>query len=411
MMFKGMNILPWILVSVFSLIIGAGILYYLVAPPLEMSMFLAVTIILSSLVVYISARSFRRRQILLGISAITVFLVVGFLVSNSVYLSQEEHRVLPTITRSLSDKGDGHTAVIYFTHGEPPAYSAMPWIETFHELDADGVSFIPAPFRAFFLNNLRSEYLMIGGSYHNKEHQQMIKSLEDSMPDQKAEGTRFYLSFLDSNPRPDAMAIQALNEGASKMVIMPVFLTISSHTKAGQEMIEALELEKYGVEVKIAEPLWNSSSLKQMFVTRSNLYSDGADKNKVGILLVGHGQPDDWDKIYASQTKQENSFREDVRQLLIQDGFEPDMIKMAWMEFKEPKIGVAVKELLSNGASTIFIFPASISASSIHSDIQIPLEVQKAGVPEGVKVINMGAWGNDPLVIQAIGEKILARIP
>ena len=411
MRLKGFTIIPWIVISIFSLIIGASTLHYLVTPPLEMSIFLTITIILSSLVVYISARSFKRWNILLGIFAITAFILVGFLASNSVYLSQEEHRELPAITRSLSDKGDGHTAVIYFTHGEPPAYSAMPWIETFHELDADGVSFIPAPFRAFFLNNLRSEYLMIGGSYHNKEHQQMIKSLEDSMPEQKAKGTRFYLAFLDSDPRPDAMAIQALNEGASKMVIAPVFLTISSHTKAGQEMIEALELERYGVDVSMAEPLWNSPSLKQMFVTRSNLHLGGTDKTKVGILLVGHGQPDDWDKIYASQTEQENLFREDVRQLLIQDGYEPEMIKLAWMEFKEPKIGGAVKELLSNGASKIFVFPASISASSIHSDIQIPLEAQKAGVPKSIEVINMGAWGNDPLVIQAIREKILTCNP
>lgn len=411
MKFKGITILPCIIISVFSLGIGASTLQYLVAPPLTMSIYLIITTVLSSFVVYITARSFKRRRILLGIPMFMVFFLVGFLVSNSIYLSQEEHSELPAITRSLSDKGDGHTAVIYFTHGEPPAYSAMPWIETFRELDADGVSFIPTPFRAFFLYNLRSEYLMIGGSYHNKEHQQMIKSLEDSMPELKAKGTRFYLSFLDSNPRPDAMAIQALNEGASEIVLMPVFLTISSHTKAGQGMIEALKLERYGVDVVMAEPLWNSTSLKQMFVTRANLNLDGADKYKVGILLVGHGQPEDWDKIYASQTEQENIFREDVKRHLVQDGYKAEMIKMAWMEFREPKIEGAVRELISNGASKIFIFPASISASSIHSDIQIPLEVQKAGVPEGVEVVNMGAWGNDSLVIQAIREKILACNP
>ena len=291
-----------------------------------------------------------------------VCLIAGYLVGTSVYLAQEEHRDLPAVTRSRGETGDGHTAVLYFTHGEPPAYSPLPWIETFHELDGDGVSFIPWPFRPVFLNNLRREYLVVGGSAHNKVHQIMLQSLIQNLPLAKDQGVRFYQAFLDNPPRPDEMAIAAINDGASKLVVLPVFLTDSSHTQAGQEMIDAVGFEKYGIDVCYAKPLWDTEALQQMFVERANDNLGGVARDQVGIVLVGHGQPDDWDAIYPTQTEQENLFRTQVRQRLVEAGYLADHISLGWMEFKEPDIQQAVRELVAKGVKRLLIFSASISA-------------------------------------------------
>ena len=102
-------------------------------------------------------------------------------------------------------------------------------------------------------------------------------------------------------------SIRALNEGANKVVFATVFVTISSHTKAGQDMVKELDLDQYGVPICFSEPLWNSETLQDMFVTRANENLNGTDKSKVGVLLVGHGQPEDWDEIYPTQTEQEIS--------------------------------------------------------------------------------------------------------
>jgi hypothetical protein len=32
--------------------------------------------------------------------------------------------------------------------------------------------------------------------------------------------------------------------------------------------------------------------------------------------------------------------------------------------------------------------------------------VNEADIPDGISVLNLGAWNNDPIVIQAIKEKI-----
>jgi sirohydrochlorin ferrochelatase len=401
----------WLLSALLPLICGVCLLGYLVAKPTRMCLYLVLTLGAAAAWLAAALRGFSGAEWLGGIALAATCFITGFLLANTIFLNQKEQRELPKITRPEGDPGDGHTAVLYFTHGEPPAYSAMPWIETFHELDQDGVSFIPRPFRAFFLYNLRREYLENGGSAHNKVHQIMLNELIRSLPRAKDLGARLYLAFLDNPPRPDEMAIRAINEGASKLVVMPVFLTRSSHTQAGEEMIRALELEQRGVQVCYATPLWDAEPLRRMFVSRAGQNLEGLDKARVGVLLVGHGQPDDWDRIYPTQTEQETAFRLAVRDLLIQDGYQPENIVLAWMEFKQPAIPEGVRILLNNGVEHILVFSASISADSIHSDSQVPETVRKVTIPKRVKVVNLGAWGVDPWVIEAIRQKIIACAP
>ena len=46
----------------------------------------------------------------------------------------------------------------------------------------------------------------------------------------------------------------------------------------------------------------------------------------------------------------------------------------------------------------------------MHSQYDVPELVSKANVPAGFPLINLGAWNDDPIVIQAIKEKIDAQL-
>ncbi len=324
-----------------------------------------------------------------------------------VFLNRDDPRPVPEITRQKDDPGLGHTAVVYFTHGEPETYDPIGWINQFNEFEEQGIPFVPLVARPLFVYQLRNKYLQVGKSNHHQVHTQMIKSLEQ---DYRAEGdttTRFYLSFLDDNPRPDAAAIQALNEGASRIVISEVFLTISNHTAEGEELIKELNIEQnYGVPVHYTGPLYNLTILQSMFLARADANIEDTNKSKVGLLLVGHGQPDEWDVEWPTETNQEIGFREDVLQLLADNGYSSENMSLAWMEFKQPKPAEKVNQFLENGVEKILYFSAAISADSIHSQYDIPSLVNEADIPEGFPIINLGAWNNDPIVIQAIKEKI-----
>jgi hypothetical protein len=93
-------------------------------------------------------------------------------------------------------------------------------------------------------------------------------------------------------------------------------------------------------------------------------------------------------------------------ELFIQDGFKSENLSLAWMEFKNPKPAEIIERFLKNGVEKVLYFSAAISADSIHSQYDIPELVHKARVPKGYPLLNLGAWDDDPLVIQAIKEKI-----
>jgi protoheme ferro-lyase len=238
-------------------------------------------------------------------------------------------------------------------------------------------------------------------------HERMLRSLERAYRADGDSTTRFYLSFLDDDPRPDAAVIRALNDGASRVVVSEVFLTISNHTAEGEELITDLKVpERFGIPLSFTGPLWDSEPLKEMFVRRANDNLGGVEKSRTGVLLVGHGQPQEWDAEWPTETSQETGFRTDVLARLAADGFSRDLVGLAWMEFREPKVGRAVEDLGGKGIERLLYFSAAISADAIHSQYDTPELVARAHLPAGVATVNLGAWNDDPLVIRAIKEKI-----
>jgi sirohydrochlorin ferrochelatase len=148
--------------------------------------------------------------------------------------------------------------------------------------------------------------------------------------------------------------------------------------------------------------------MKQMIVARVNKAIGSESKSDVGILLVAHGQPTSWDKIFKKQPEQENTFRQETKKMLIADGYKEQNIALAYMEFKQPAIKEAVKQLLQNGVKKILVSPVNISAESIHSEHEIPSLVVEAGIPPDVVTIHLGAWNDDKDVIDALLEKLKA---
>jgi protoheme ferro-lyase len=211
---------------------------------------------------------------------------------------------------------------------------------------------------------------------------------------------------LDDEPRPEAAVIKALNEGASEIIVSFVFVSISSHTVEGKEAIKSIKPEDYGVALKFTQPLWDSSALHNMFLEKSNTIIRNREKSKVGILLVAHGQPEEWDELFPLQTKHEIAFREKIKEKLIQNGYQEDKINLVWMEFKHPKPEESINKLLKSNIDMILYFSASISAEAIHSQYDVPELVNRADIPKNIEVVNMGAWNNHPQVIKAIKEKI-----
>ncbi len=390
-----------------SSLLGVLLVQYFTVHPLTMSLYLAAACLVLFLLAVVLAMGFKGRQLLIGIAFSLLFFAIGYVSMTKVFLNRDDIRPVPEITRKKDDPGLGHTAVVYFTHGEPETYDPIGWINQFNEFEEQEIPFVPLVAKPIFIYQLRNKYLEVGKSNHRQMHLQMIQSLEEAYRAEGDSTTKFYISFLDDNPRPDAAAIEALNDGASRIVVSEIFLTISNHTAEGENLIKGLNIEKeYGVPVLFTGPMYDSTTLLSMFLARVDANIGETDKSKVGVLLVGHGQPDEWDAEWPTETEQEIGFREHVLQLLADNGYLEKNMSMAWMSFKEPKPADKIEEFLKNGVEKMLYFAAAISADAIHSQYDIPALVHEANVPDGYPLINLGAWNDDPIVIQAIKEKI-----
>ena len=402
-----MRNLRWVLLGLLGGGLGFLVVQYLIVHPLEMSTYLLLSVVVAfALLYFLISGTFSKKLIPVALIVALAAFSTGYILQTKAFLAREDSRPVPALTRLKADPGDGHIAVIYFTHGEPETYDPIGWINQFNEFDRQGIDFIPLIARPFFAHQLRNAYLKVGSSHHHQMHLQMLQSLEDAFRQEGDKTTQFYISFLDDDPRPDAAVIQALNDGASHIIVSELFLTISNHTAEGEELIHALNVEEYGATLQFTGPMYDSETLRSMFIQRTADHIGDTEPSKVGVLLVGHGQPDEWDVEWPTETEQEISFREAVLKDFDEAGYLPENLSLAWMSFKEPKPAPKVEEFVANGVEKIVFFSAAISADSIHSQYDIPELVYEAQVPDGFPILNLGAWNDDPIVIQAIKEKI-----
>ena len=403
-----MNISLFLLAPVFGLLLGGMLLQYLTVPPLEMEKYQFFTSLALFGLLVILAVAYARYVFLLTFTLALCGALGGYLWQTHRFLSRVDERPLPELTRSPEDESSGHAAVIYFAHGEPEQFDPIGWLNQFREFDNQGVAFIPFLARPFFIYLLRRKYLKVGLSEHHKMHRRMLEKLEGAFRQAGDSTTRFYLAFLDDHPNIQAALIQALNDGAARVVISEVFLTPSNHTAEGRYLIEALNPAQYGVTVDYTGPLWNSEQLQRMFPVRAGQARGATPKEKTAILLVGHGQPQAWDEAWPEETSREIGFREAVLRLFEAEGYPPENLGVAWMEFREPKPAEAVERFAALGVEKVLYFSAAISAASIHSKADVPELVEQAEIPAEIALINLGAWNDDPMVISAIQEKIEA---
>lgn len=394
-------------ILIVSLFLGWVFIEFLVAHPLKMSLFLSLALVLLFILILLIRMLKSKRLRWIGVALAIVAFAAGYTVNTKRFLNRDDPRLVPELTRNAGDVTDGHTAVVYFTHGEPETYNPIGWINQFNEFDAQGIKFVPFVARPFFAYVLRNKYLEAGKSMHRQVHHEMLHSLQQQFLMEGDSTTQFYISFLDDDPRPDAAVIKALNDGADTIIVLQVFLTISNHTAEGQHLIENLNVEaNYGVPVILTSPMWSSDLLKSAFLEKVDARIGNTPKDQVAVALVGHGQPDEWDVEWATETEQEMQFREEIMALFVADGFKRENLGSAWMEFKEPKPAELMESFVNNGVKKIFYFSAAISADAMHSQIDIPRLVEEYDYPEDVETINLGAWNNHPTVIRALKERI-----
>lgn len=299
------------------------------------------------------------------------------------------------------------TAVVYFTHGEPETYEPEPWVNMLFELDHTVPSFPPKPVWPFIMAGIRKSFDVVTESPHGRIHAKTMAAVRSRVG---RSDVSWYLSFLDADPPLRDAVARACAEGATRIVFLTVFLTDSDHTAEADDMDEGMGLTEAGIEIRRTSVLWNDPRLARMIADKIVRAAESRDRSTVGVMLVGHGQPHEWDLVHPTETEQEQAFRVAIRDLLIADGFREDLVSDAWMSFREPRVPARVRELADRGATTVIGVPVTISADSLHSLYDTPELVRKGARGTSLEVIDIGGWNTEPLLVEILAERTIEAI-
>lgn len=230
---------------------------------------------------------------------------------------------------------------------------------------------------------------LVGPSSHFFMHNQMMKVFQKEYEDDDDGTTRVYLSFLDASPTPRGAVIQA-----------------PSHARGRKPDQGARDGRAVWRSAVLYRPLHDSEPLNQLFIERANADAGDPDRSKIAVLLVGHGQAYEWENEWPTETEQEMGPRNGVLELLVANGHRRENIPSAQMAFKEPQPAAKVEKSVRNAVRRVQYFSAAISADAMHCQYDVPQIMAEANIPQDIEPANLGAWNDDPLVIQAIKHRI-----
>jgi sirohydrochlorin ferrochelatase len=330
----------------------------------------------------------------------TVGAVGGWVAATYTGLDEPDRTPQRVAPRALA--APRQVAVVYFTHGEPATYEPEPWVNMLHELNSTVPGFPPKPVWPLILGGIKRSFAKVGTSPHGRIHAQTMAAVQTAvdLPD-----VSWHLSFLDADPALRDATAAAAREGATDLVFLTVFLTDSDHTAEADDLDEAMGLSEAGLRVVRNAVLWDDPRLAQMVAGKVLRAAGERDRSTVGVMLVGHGQPKEWDLTHPTETQQEVAFRAAITENLVAEGFSADLVSDGWMSFREPKVPGRVRELVRRGASTIIGVPVTISADSLHSLHDTPSLVHRGARGTGVEVIDVGAWNTEPLLVELLAER------
>ncbi len=202
-----------------------------------------------------------------------------------------------------------------------------------------------------------------------------------------------------------ALAAQA---GYRRIVICVLAVGESMHMDMARGAVEQLRLGESGVTVVSTGALWSSERIISALTQRIMHGVD--DPAATGVVLVGHGQPEERARRHRSFDEQEMAFLSRLRMALADRGLSEDWVRIAWDDWTEPDVTSAVRHLAALGAKRVLVVPATFPLDTLGTRLDLEIAVRQARVNEGVAVITMAAWRDSDAVIEELRSRVIAAL-
>ena len=316
-----------------------------------------------------------------------------------------------------TERKNSKTGIIMIGHGEPEAFEEGLWADVLHdmfeELKRTGIEAPSDEAIPLMLPIIQGKYAAIGGrSRHNeiigKQSKLVARTLQEHV---------ISYGFNEfTSPHFTDVAKQMIREGITSLVFVPMMMTDSSHTQEIKNKIECMNLQGQGVAWVMSKPLFYRPEPTQLVINKIMRAAGNIPPDKIGILLISHGEPDQWalsSTIHTKCNEQEKAFALCVKKGLIERGFLWENIVRGFNEFTHPELPEAVEKLADKNLEKVIVMTSFGSTDCMHVNYDIPTKSKSALVDPNLEIVCLGGWNYDPLVIKAYVEltkEALARL-
>lgn len=212
-------------------------------------------------------------------------------------------------------------------------------------------------------------------------------------------------------PRSLPAAVAALaSEGARRVALVPLGLPESGMLNELQKSLAPLAHEP-GVPALASGPtIWNDRLLPERMAERIIAATAGADPGGVGVVLVGEGAPEKWERRFTAAAAAETFFNQRVRVLLADAGIDERHVRVCWLEWQTPDVTESVRHLAALGCTRIVVAPATIPLPTLETSLDLGHNIALARVPEDVLVVTLVPWGDDEGIAEAVRRSAKAAL-
>lgn len=211
-------------------------------------------------------------------------------------------------------------------------------------------------------------------------------------------------------PEPLPRQVMRLAEkGHDPIIVAQLSIGQTGHLAEAKRQTDALHLDEQGVRVVYTDGLSDSDRVAALVTARVLRSVD--DAPSTGVVLVGHGQPEERSRKNPGYDEDENRFLNRIRMQLTDQGLSEDNVRVAWAEWRTPNITSTVRHLAALGCRRVIVSPACFPLDTIATRLDIEIAVRQARVDDTITVVTLPAWADDPLLVEELRARIVAATP
>lgn len=293
-------------------------------------------------------------------------------------------------------------AAIVFACGEPEHYEPRATAATLQTLTDEelleaSVGALPLLFFA-----QKTRYRAIGGTSPATQELSQIAEQLEAVLGEKVGGVSWATC---QGPGSLQQAVRAAVEaGHHPVVVAELGVAESLSAAAAKRGVDSLRPANVGAEVRYTGSLAGSERIPAMLVERilrATGTSDGA-----GVVLVGHGQPEDRSRRHPSFDEDETAFLNRLRMLLVDRGLPEHNVRIAWSEWSTPDVTSAVRHIAALGCDRVVVVPAVFPLDTIATRLDLEIAVRQSRVGGSINVVTLPAWRDDAAVIEELRARV-----